>query len=240
MARWTLNEDRGPWPPVIAEGGQRRHQGGDRSTKTGGHGPRLSARRRAVRPDLQRSTKTGGHGPRLLAAAQTADSTAIDRSTKTGGHGPRLFAAVIRLNSPAAGRSTKTGGHGPRLSGCLVPGRAALAARSTKTGGHGPRLWTLGDGTTVALFDAQRRPGAMAPGYLGAVTGDQLDDLAQRRPGAMAPGYRVTADTAMGAPGAQRRPGAMAPGYHLRPAHREDGANRSTKTGGHGPRLSEK
>ena len=61
---------------------------------------------------------------------------------------------------------------------------------------------------------AQRRPGAMAPGYL--VPAGRLADLqsAQRRPGAMAPGYSMFPDFDLSlTPDAQRRPGAMAPGY---------------------------
>ena len=180
--------------------------------------------------------RPGAMAPGYLQGGLAAVSRAEERSTKTGGHGPRLS---VRCRSIATWRWPLNEDRGPwppvirrtlsllpssvlaqRRPGAMAPGYYVLRqrpgvilCRSTKTGGHGPRLYATRPFLSSTWQSAQRRPGAMAPGYFKG----SRRSIANRH--------------------AQRRPGAMAPGYPGRAARQRGPRRRSTKTGGHGPRL---
>ena len=70
-------------------------------------------------------------------------------------------------------RSTKTGGHGPRLSPVSQWPPAIITSLNEDRGPWPPVIWGVYDGAPG--FDlAQRRPGAMAPGYLVGLTHQAL------------------------------------------------------------------
>ena len=193
-AGWTgcttpapLNEDRGPWPPVMRPGCAVTCAAVHAQRRPGAMAPGYGRER------LRRLPRVGGaqRRPGAMAPGYLGDTKYMrstdDRSTKTGGHGPRLS------DRPPRGRCRRRPlnedrGPWPPVIGKSRDEIAVAAGRSTKTGGHGPRLF----GPPVALvleLCAQRRPGAMAPGYTQTSVSELAPAIAQRRPGAMAPGY---------------------------------------------------
>ena len=140
----TLNEDRGPWPPVILEEPERALRR-ERSTKTGGHGPRLSRRRASPVSRSTAQRRPGAMAPGYRSIGSRTSSLASSAQRRPGAMAPGYRCPSSRsANDPP--RSTKTGGHGPRLCAGGWQVRYCEVHRSTKTGGHGPRLSGAGPG----------------------------------------------------------------------------------------------
>ena len=212
--RGALNEDRGPWPPVIPAPAADRVMTRSSLNEDRGPWPPVMWSGRSARPS-RRSTLNEDRGPwpPVIRAAHRDRRDRERRSTKTGGHGPRLSVGNRPGQLVAALAQRRPGAMAPGYP--PEPPSAILAPpeRSTKTGGHGPRLC-----------------GSCTSGMCGM---SPLNEDRGPWPPVMSSPHQLQAPRC----GAQRRPGAMAPGYLRVPHIRSVGAYRSTKTGGHGPRL---
>ena len=159
-----LNEDRGPWPPVIWR--PRRPDRVHRAPLNEDRGPwppvmAAAPRRGRLGPSLNEDR---GPWPPVISSTPSIPANGSIAQRRPGAMAPGYELRrrpQMKQSDPAQRRP---GAMAPGYRDA-IPGPHHFGARSTKTGGHGPRLFAALCHHASSHHPAQRRPGAMAPGY---------------------------------------------------------------------------